>query len=80
MANPLEEFRKEIFDIMEGLVMAEREACAKVAEQHVRRGSTGKHAEQLIADEIRRRPPFKLPPMALSLKDLLAPREGGKSA
>jgi hypothetical protein len=75
MANPLEQFRKEIFDIMEGLVMAEREACAKIAEQH--RG--GSRAGHLIADEIRRRPLLRLPPMALSLKDLLAPREGGVS-
>ena len=75
--NSLEAFRKELFDIMNGLVMAEREACAKTAEQHCERGkrATG----QLIADEIRRRPPLKLPPMALSLKDLLAPREGGGS-
>jgi hypothetical protein len=80
MANPLEEFRKEIFDIMEGLVMAEREACAKIAEQHYERGSSGKRTGQHIADEIRRRPLLRLPPMALSLKDLLTPREGGKLA
>jgi len=74
MANPLEEFRKEIFDIMDGLVMAEREACAKIALKHC---TTGRRAGQLIADEIRRRPLLRLPPMALSLKDLLTPREGG---
>lgn len=76
MANPLEQFRKEIFDIMEGLVMAEREACAKIALKHCERGkrATG----QLIADEIRRRPLLRLPPIALSLKDLFAPREGSK--
>jgi hypothetical protein len=58
---------------MEGLVMAEREACAKVAEQH---SGGAPRAGWLIAQEIRRRPPLKLPPMALSLKDLLTPKQG----
>jgi GTP-sensing pleiotropic transcriptional regulator CodY len=61
----IESFRADVINMMEGVSIAEREACAKIAAEIG--GVTGK----LIADRIRKRPPFPLPPMAFDLKDMV---------
>jgi hypothetical protein len=55
--NP-EDLRKEVITMMQAVVAAEREACARIAADTIG-GPTGK----IIADRIRARPPFQLPPM-----------------
>ena len=64
--NAYEAFKKEFFIFLDATVKAEREACAKVAEQHQSRPG------QIIARRIRDRPPFALPPIAFEVKN--APR------
>jgi hypothetical protein len=71
-----ESLRSEILAMMNGIVVAERERCAKIADNRVRR--CWDSSAQDIADEIRSLPPFQLPPMAFETKsvrprDLVAP-------
>ncbi len=67
----LEELRKEFYVTLEAAVMAEREACAKLAESSPGRWKSRLVALRVvaknIANDIRARPMFKLPPMALDL-------------
>jgi hypothetical protein len=53
------EFRRDFFILLNASVMAEREACAKLAESS---------RQFKVARLIRERPPFRLPPVALELK------------
>jgi hypothetical protein len=55
--NP-EDLRKEVLTMIQAAVMAERDGCARIAADTIG-GPTGK----IIADRIRARPPFQLPPM-----------------
>jgi len=77
----MENLRKEFLTILNGAVLAEREACAKLADAQVPISSSALR----IAAMIRARPPFNPPPMALEtskirVRDLIAPRSrrGGK--
>jgi hypothetical protein len=55
------EFRRDFFTLLNASIMAEREACARIAEKHQKVG-------QCIARRIRDRPKFKFPPITLEVK------------
>lgn len=63
--NEFEEYRKEVLDLMRGMILAEREACARVA-------------PKAVANKIRARPEPKLPPLALGLKNVSQTRRREK--
>jgi hypothetical protein len=58
----MEEFRKDLLAFIHGVALAEREACAKIADRNA--SPTGKQ----IANAIRARPPIQLPPIAFEVK------------
>jgi hypothetical protein len=57
--STFEEFRRDFFTLLNASVMAEREGCAKLAEER---------RQFKVARLIRDRPPFQFPPITLDLK------------
>lgn len=75
--STLEEFRQDIIDMMYASIMAERDACIRVALEEV-----GGPTAKLVADKIRARPAPQFPPLSFGLKDVviasLVPQTGVK--
>lgn len=61
--NEFEQFRADILALLNGIALAEREACAKAVEEWGKRNLRMASAQQAAA-AIRARPPFQLPPIA----------------